>query len=103
MPTNHQNDPVDVSQMPAFLANGGEMGALINAQDWRGTALGSPASWPSTLKSMLATLLSSPQPMIMGWAPGFLSFFNDSYRQMLVSRFSGLSGVPLAAPTLGAV
>ena len=96
MPTNHQNDPVDVSQMPAFLANGGEMGALINAQDWRGTALGSPASWPSTLKSMLATLLSSPQPMIMGWGPGFLSFFNDSYRQMLVSRFSGLSGVPAA-------
>ncbi|CDS53761.1 two-component hybrid sensor and regulator [Polaromonas sp. CG9_12] len=82
--------------MPAFLANGGEMGLLINAQDWRGTALGPPANWPTTLKIMLATLLSSPQPMIMGWGPGFLSFFNDSYRQMLGSRFQGLSGVPAA-------
>ena len=72
------------------------MGALINAQDWRGTALGPPANWPGSLKSMLATLLSNPQPMIMGWGPGFLSFFNDSYRQILGSRFSGLSGVPAA-------
>ena len=96
MPKNYQNDPADTSQMPAFLANGGEMGALINAQDWRGTALGPPARWPPTLKTMLATLLSNPQPMIMGWGPEFLSFFNDSYRQMLGSRFSGLSGVSAA-------
>ena len=93
---NHQNNPADASRKPAFLANGGEMGALINAQDWRGTALGSPASWPPTLKSMLATLLSSTQPMIMGWGPDFFSFFNDSYSQMLGSRFGGLSGVPAA-------
>ncbi|MEO8012689.1 MAG: ATP-binding protein [Polaromonas sp.] len=93
---NHQNDLVDASQMPAFLANGGEMGALIHAQDWHGTPLGPPASWHPSLKSMLATLLSSPQPMIMGWGPGFLSFFNDSYRQMLGSRFNGVSGLPAA-------
>jgi PAS domain-containing protein len=96
MSINHQNDPVNVPQMPTFLANGGEMGALINAQDWRGTALGIPSGWPPTLKSMVATLLSNPQPMIMGWGPGFLSFFNDSYRHMLGSRFGGQLGVPAA-------
>ena len=93
---NHQNHLADPPQMPAFLANGGEMGRLINAQDWRGTSLGTPSEWPSTLKSMLATLLGSSQPMIMGWGPGFLSFFNDSYRQILGSRFKGLSGLPAA-------
>ena len=72
------------------------MGALINAQDWRATALGLPAYWPPTLKSMLATLLGNPQPMIMGWGPGLVSFFNDSYRRMLGSRFGGLSGRPAA-------
>jgi signal transduction histidine kinase/CheY-like chemotaxis protein len=96
MPTSHHNDTVDTPQMPAFLAHGGEMGALIHAQDWRGTTLGPPAHWPATLKSMLATLLSNPQPMIMGWGPGFISFFNDSYRQILGSRFHGLSGIPAA-------
>ena len=72
------------------------MGALINAQDWHGTSLGVPATWPPALKSMLATLLGSPQPMIMGWGPGFISFFNDSYRYILGSRFNGLSGRPAA-------
>ena len=96
MPENHLIEKVDAPQMPAFLANGGEMGRLIHAQDWRGTALGPPDSWPSTLKSMLATLLSSPQPMILGWGPGFLTFFNNSYRQIMGSRFTGLSGVPAA-------
>ena len=94
MTKNYQDKLVDASQMPAFLANGGEMAALIHAQDWRGTNLGPPASWPPTLKSMLATLLSSPQPMIMGWGPDFLSFFNDSYCQMMGSRFKGVFGLP---------
>ena len=94
MTKNYQNNLVDASQMPAFLANGGEMGALIHDQDWRSTNLGPPASWPPALKSMLATLLSSPQPMIMGWGPDFLSFFNDSYCQMMDSRFKGVPGLP---------
>ena len=94
MTKNHQDNLVDLSPMPAFLANGGEMGTLIHAQDWRGTNLGPPASWPPTLKSMLATLLSSPQPMIMGWGPDFLSFFNDSYCQLTGSRFKGVPGLP---------
>ncbi|ABM36172.1 GAF sensor hybrid histidine kinase [Polaromonas naphthalenivorans CJ2] len=89
-------EPVLAPPVPEFLAHGGEMGALISAQDWSGTALGAPASWPRTLKSMLATLLSSPQPMIIGWGSDLLSFFNDSYRPMLGLRFDGLSGRPAA-------
>lgn len=96
MSKNQQEDKLSASQVPDFLANGGEMGALINAQDWRGTALGLPVTWPPALKSMLATLLGSPQPMIMGWGPSFISFFNDSYRHILGSRFNGLSGRPAA-------
>ena len=72
------------------------MGARICAQDWSGTTLGAPANWPRALKSMVATLLGSPQPMIMGWGAGLLSFFNDSYRPLLGQRFDGLSGRPAA-------
>ena len=87
--------------MPEFLAHGGEMGGLISAQDWSGTALGAPVNWPRTLKSMVATVLSSPQPMIMGWGSDLLSFFNDSYRPMLGLRFDGLSGRPAAEQWTG--
>ncbi|MFZ3140543.1 ATP-binding protein [Polaromonas sp.] len=83
-------------QTSGFLANGGEMGALISAQDWSGSALGSPAGWPRALKSMVATLLSSPQPIIMGWGPEFLSFFNDSALPMIGARFNGSLGRPAA-------
>ena len=77
---------------PDFLVNGGAVGALISSHDWRGTALGALDTWPSTLKSMLATLLTSPQPMTMAWGPQMLSFFNDSYRLTLGGRFRGILG-----------
>lgn len=83
-------------RIPAFLANGGQMGALISAQDWSGTRLGAPESWPSYLKSVLATLLSCPQPMYIAWGPDLLFFFNDSYRLMLGARFDTALGRPFA-------
>ena len=96
------NEHVLVPPVQEFLAHGGEMGVLISAQDWTASPLGAPAGWPRTLKSMLATILSSPQPIIMGWGPDLLSFFNDSYRPMLVHRFDGLSGRPAAEQWAGA-
>lgn len=79
-----------------FLAHGGQMGALISAQDWGGSPLGPPAGWPSALKIMLSTLLGNSQPMLMGWGPDLLSFFNDSYRPLLGMHFDGTLGRPAA-------
>ena len=81
---------VHVPAMPGFLANGGEMGALISVMDWSETSLGAPEGWPRTLKSMLATLLSYPHPMFVAWGPDLLVFFNDAYRPMLGERLGGL-------------
>ena len=83
-------------QVPDFLANGGEMGALISAHDWRGTPLGVVEAWPQTLKSKLATFLSCPQPIFIAWGPQLLSFFNDAYRPMLGARLEGALGRPFA-------
>ena len=82
--------------MPDFLANGGEMGALISAHDWRSTPLGTFDTWPSSLKSTLATFLSCPQPIFIAWGPQLLSLFNDAYRPMLGARMNGALGQPFA-------
>ena len=82
--------------MPDFLANGGEMGALISAHDWPSTPLGALDDWPHTLKSTLATFLSCPQPIFIAWGPQLLSFFNDAYRPMLGARLDGALGRPFA-------
>ena len=83
-------------QMPDFLANGGEMGALINAHDWRSTPLGALDTWPHSLKVTLATFLSCPQPIFIAWGPQLLSLFNDAYRPVLGARLDGALGRPFA-------
>ena len=37
---------------PAFLAGGGEMGALMRGHDWSTSPLGPPGGWPQTLVSV---------------------------------------------------
>ncbi|MDB5741771.1 MAG: sensor hybrid histidine kinase [Polaromonas sp.] len=58
------------------------------------TSLGAPQTWPNALKTILATILTSPQPTIVAWGPELLSFFNDSYRDMMGGRFDGFLGHP---------
>ena len=94
--TQHLIDVVSTPAIPGFLANGGEMGALISVMDWRTTSLGAPEGWPPALKSMLASILSCPQPILLAWGPELLSFFNDAYRPMLGERLEGAMGRPFA-------
>ena len=82
--------------MPAFLAHGGEMGTLINAQDWRQTRLGALEVWPTCLKCTLSTILGSSRPMYLLWGPDLLVFFNDAYAPMLGARRDEVIGQPFA-------
>jgi exopolysaccharide biosynthesis predicted pyruvyltransferase EpsI len=36
--------------IPAFLTGGGQMGELIRSFDWSKTAVGSPDTWPISLR-----------------------------------------------------
>ena len=45
-----------VTEPPAFLAGGGEMGALTRATDWSNTPLGPAENWPPTLRMMVSFL-----------------------------------------------
>ena len=83
-----------VPAMPEFLAHGGEMGALISAQDWQPTQLGALQGWPTFLKCTLATILGSTKPMYILWGPDLLFFFNDAYAPMLGARVDGAMGQP---------
>ncbi|CDS48993.1 hypothetical protein [Polaromonas sp. CG9_12] len=90
------SDDVSAPAMPGFLVNGGEMGALISAQDWNASPLGAPEGWPPLLKGTLASILACPQPMFLAWGPALLSFFNDAYRPTLGERLGGAVGRPFA-------
>lgn len=58
----------------AFLAGGGEMGALIRAFDWASSSLGPPEAWPQGLKTSLRTALTTRHPIFIFWGLRHLCF-----------------------------
>src|SRR5690606_36714952 len=64
---------------PWFLQAGGESGAVARAIDWSSTPLGSPDTWPSMLKTTVATILRARQPMFLWWGEELIQLYNDAY------------------------
>ncbi len=66
-----------------FLSGGGEMGALIRTIDWSQTPVGSPDSWPTSLKNIIRLILDNSSPMYVAWGSERTQFYNDAYRPVL--------------------
>ncbi|MDB5280645.1 MAG: hypothetical protein JWR61_5600 [Ferruginibacter sp.] len=66
-----------------FLMGGGEMGQLIRAKDWSKTPLGDPATWPQSLRTMVAVMLDNPFGMYIAWGDEYTQLYNDGYRPIL--------------------
>ena len=66
-----------------FLAGGGEMGALTREFDWSKTSLGSPETWPQSLRVTVRLVLTSCHPMFIWWGPELIQFYNDAYRETM--------------------
>jgi len=76
----------------AFLPVDSLTAEEIRAFDWSHTPIGPVETWSTALRSILATILSSPQPMFVSIEPGKVFFFNDPYRPMLGNRLHGAIG-----------
>jgi PAS domain S-box-containing protein len=66
-----------------FLSNGGEMGKLMREKDWSKTALGTPDTWPSSLKVMVSVMLENPFAMYIVWGDEYIQLYNDAYTPIL--------------------
>jgi hypothetical protein len=74
----------------------GEVGALIGSMDWSETSLGPISRWPRSLKTMIGVMLGSRFPMMLGWGPDLLQFYNDAYIPVLGVKHPAI-GVPVRA------
>ncbi|HEY5947437.1 MAG TPA: ATP-binding protein, partial [Kofleriaceae bacterium] len=63
----------------SFIEDGGACGELVRAFDWSTTPLGPIESWPASLRSMVACILHTKQPMLLFWGPDLIQFYNDSF------------------------
>lgn len=80
----------------AFLAGGGELGELMRAHDWRQTPLGEPAAWPRSLKTVVRIMLTSRQPIWIGWGPALIYLYNDAYKSIIGGKHPQALGQPTA-------
>ena len=84
---------VDVRQGDAtFLADGGELGALIAKLDWTTTQLGPVDAWPQVVKTTVGLILRSPVPIVTLWGVDGIMIYNDAYSIFAGGRHPRLLG-----------
>ncbi|QCN99769.1 response regulator (plasmid) [Azospirillum argentinense] len=88
------SNETDVSTAPDFLASGGEMGAQMRAFDWASTVLGPPEDWPRSLKTAVRIMLTSRQPIWIGWGRDLIYFYNDAYKSIIGGKHPWALGRP---------
>ncbi len=72
------------------------MGAAIRAYPWNESALGEPAGWPESLKTAIRIMLTSRQPIWIGWGSALIFFYNDAYRSIAGGKHPEALGQPTA-------
>jgi signal transduction histidine kinase/DNA-binding response OmpR family regulator len=70
------------------------MGELMRAHDWAGSPLGVPARWPQSLKTAIRIMLTSRQPIWIGWGRELLFFYNDAYKSIIGGKHPWALGRP---------
>ena len=71
-----------------------ELAGLMRAHDWASTPLGTPETWPQSLKTIVRILLTSRYQMWMGWGENLSFFYNDAYRPTLGIKHEWALGAP---------
>ncbi|HET8844552.1 MAG TPA: ATP-binding protein, partial [Ktedonobacteraceae bacterium] len=77
-----------------FLSGGGEMGERIRTFDWSTTSLGPVEHWPQSLKSIVRIMLTSRQPIWIGWGPELIKLYNDPYKAIVGGKHPEALGQP---------
>ena len=80
--------------IPEFLSGGGEMGQRIREYDWHATPLGPVETWPQSLRTCVRIMLSSRQPIWIGWGKDLIKLYNDPYIAIVGGKHPGALGAP---------
>ncbi|CCH02534.1 PAS/PAC sensor signal transduction histidine kinase [Fibrella aestuarina BUZ 2] len=70
-------------QIYASLWGNGEMARLMRQKEWSQSRMGTPDTWPQSLRTALSILMRSRFPMFIFWGPDLICFYNDAYRPSL--------------------
>lgn len=91
MSISEQNNTFNILD---FAHEGGEIGKLIAGYDWSATPLGDIKSWPQSLRTCVHIMLSSRQPIWIGWGKELIKLYNDPYKSILGGKHPRALGAP---------
>ncbi len=77
-----------------FLADGGELGAMMRALDWSDSPLGYPRDWSQALKTTVGMLLAVQAQIVLFWGPDFVALYNDAYAPGIGTKHPRALGRP---------
>ncbi|WP_341835329.1 ATP-binding protein [Chitinophaga pollutisoli] len=83
--------------LPEFLMGGGEMGARIREYNWADSPLGPVETWPQSLRTCVRIMLTSRQPIWIGWGKEFIKLYNDPYKAIAGGKHPRALGQPASA------
>jgi PAS domain S-box-containing protein len=66
----------------------------MRALDWAATPLGLPERWPQSLKTAVRIMLTSRQPIWIGWGPELIYLYNDPYKSIIGGKHPWALGKP---------
>ncbi|MFD1731674.1 hypothetical protein ACFSC4_12325 [Deinococcus malanensis] len=75
--------PESLESSDVLFRQRGEMAVLMRDFNWASTTLGPPGSWSGPLRTFVQLILSSTQPMYLGWTHDLIALYNDAYRPIL--------------------
>jgi PAS domain S-box-containing protein len=91
--TNNPAQPLSATP-EAFLSGGGELGQLLRDFDWTSSPLGPPRDWPQSLKTAVRIMLTSRQPIWVGWGKQLIYLYNDAYKSIIGGKHPWALGRP---------
>jgi hypothetical protein len=89
-----QSQQFDDSSFARILALGGDMGTRIRNFDWSVTSLGPIEAWPQSLRTIVSIMLTSRQPIWIGWGPDLIKLYNDPYKAIVGGKHPTALGQP---------
>lgn len=89
-----ETSPGTAIEIPEFLNGEGEMAQLIREFDWSQTSLGPVNTWPKSLRTCVQIMLTSRQPIWLGWGKDLIKLYNDPYRTIVMGKHPWALGKP---------
>jgi len=77
-----------------LFIGGSELAGLMKRFHWAGTPIGPPELWPQSLKTSVRIMLTSQQPIWIGWGKELIYLYNDPYKSIIGGKHPWALGRP---------